>query len=59
MLEELIRQGEDSDDDGNEIPTFEQINEMISRTPEEIDMFNQMDKEAFERDNGAARIEEI
>ena len=59
MLEELIRQGDDYDEDANEIPSYEQINEIIARSPEEIEMFNQMDKEAFERDGGAARLEEF
>jgi hypothetical protein len=40
MLEELIRQGDDSDEDANEIPSYEQINEIIARSPEEIEMFN-------------------
>ena len=58
-LEELIRQGEDSEDEFNEkeIPTFEMINEMLARSPEELDLFQQMDQEMFEDEDGAGKLE--
>ena len=42
-LEELIRQGNDDDDDEgqteSEVPDFNQINEMLARSPEEFELF--------------------
>lgn len=65
-LQELIRRGnEDSDeesaekDEESEIPTFEMINEMLARSPEEVELFNKMDEEMGQRENKQARIEEI
>jgi hypothetical protein len=62
-LEELIRRGNDDDDDGEiqetEVPDFNQINEMLARSPEEYDMFCQMDAEMMEREGAKERLEEV
>lgn len=39
-----------------EIPTDEQINVMIARSPEELELFNQMDREMYERENKESRV---
>jgi len=64
-LEELIRKNNDDGDDSedknaeSEIPTFEMINEMLARSPEELELFNKMDAEMGVRENRTAKMEEI
>ncbi len=65
-LEELIRKVADEDvDDGEdeesdrEIPNDEQINELLARSPEELELFNQMDNEMYIRENKEAKMQEI
>jgi hypothetical protein len=60
-LEELIRRNKEEDDEGDEeeIPTFEQINEMIARSPEELELFQQMDREMFDRERKEEKVQEI
>lgn len=54
---------EDEDEEGSkdatEIPTFEQINEMLARSEEELELFNKMDEEMAIREGKEARIEEF
>ena len=53
-LEELIKQKNDDEEEEreeNEIPTDEQINEMIARSNEEMELFTKMDQEMYEREN--------
>jgi hypothetical protein len=53
-LEELIRVDEEVDDEEDnketEIPTDEQINVMLARSAEELELFNQMDREMYQRE---------
>lgn len=62
-LEELIRKNDDDDEksenEESEIPTFEQINEMLARSPEEIELFNKMDQEMGVREGREERMLEI
>ena len=60
-LEELIRKDDDNDSENqeSEIPTFEMLNEMLARTPEEVDLFNKMDEEMAIRENKEERMKEI
>lgn len=63
-LEELIRQNNDDEDEqdkenDSEIPTFEMINEMLARSPEELELFNTMDREMGEREGKEAKLEQI
>jgi hypothetical protein len=62
-LEELIRGGKEEDDENeeeeDEILNFAQINELIARDAEELELFNKMDEEMFEaerRDEREAQI---
>lgn len=41
------------------MPTFEQINEMIARNPEELDLFQKMDQEMFAKEGKEKRLQEI
>ena len=38
------------------MPTFEQINEMIARNPEELDLFQKMDQEMFVKEGKEKRL---
>lgn len=62
-LEELIRVDDEADDDGEEketeIPTDEQINVMLARSPEELELFNQMDREMYHKEFKDLKMEEI
>lgn len=49
----------DEEDKETEIPTDEQINVMIARSPEELELFNQMDREMYEKEGKDARMEDI
>jgi len=42
-----------------EIPTDEQINVMIARSEEELEHFNQMDREMYLREGKEERMKEI
>lgn len=62
QLEELIRGADDDDRSDNgesEIPTFEMLNEMLARSPEEIELFNKMDEETGKREGKEQRMKEI
>ena len=61
-LEDLIRKDYADDEDGqgeSEIPTDDQLNEMISRSQEEYEIFTKMDAERFAEEGGEARVNEI
>ncbi len=59
-LEDLIREeNDDESDEENETPDDEQLNEMISRSPEELKAFNEMDQKRYEEEGKDARIKEI
>lgn len=60
-LEELIRQGNEDEDEPDEeceteIPNDTQINEMLARSPEEFELFQKMDQEMYEREGKEARM---
>lgn len=46
-LEDLIKADNEESDDENEVPDDDQLNEMISRSDEEFQLFQQMDKERY------------
>jgi hypothetical protein len=63
-LEELIRRNDEDDDKSEEeketeIPTFEQINEMLARSDDEYILFNKMDREMYEREGRTKKMEEV
>lgn len=66
-LEELIRVVDDEDENEDElaeeketeIPTDEQINVMLARSEEELDQFNQMDRDMYLREGKEKRMEDI
>lgn len=66
-LEELIRVNDEEEENEDEmlaeketeIPTDEQINVMIARSEEELEHFNQMDREMYLREGKEERMEEI
>jgi SWI/SNF-related matrix-associated actin-dependent regulator of chromatin subfamily A protein 2/4 len=60
-LEELIRQGNEDEDEPDEeceteIPNDTQINEMLARSPEEFELFQKMDQEMYDREGKEARM---
>jgi SWI/SNF-related matrix-associated actin-dependent regulator of chromatin subfamily A protein 2/4 len=57
-LEDLIRKDymEDEEEQETEIPNDDQINEIISRSPEEYEVFSQMDQERYVQEGKEARI---
>lgn len=63
-LEDLIRKdyAEDEEPEGEletEIPTDDQINEIISRSPEEYEIFTKIDQDRYVVENRDRRIKEI
>ena len=62
-LEDLIRKdyADDADDvaGDSEIPTDDQINEIISRSQEEYEIFNRIDQERYIVEGRDARVQEI
>lgn len=64
-LEELIRQGNDDEDDENEedkeseVPNDYQLNVMLARSPEELELFIQMDQEMYTRENKEEKMKKI
>lgn len=62
-LEDLIRKDyvEDDDDENrdSEIPTDEQINEIISRSQEEYEIFSKMDQERYVEEDRESRVQRI
>lgn len=60
-LEDLIRKDymEDEEEQETEIPNDDQINEIISRSPEEYEIFTKMDQERYILENKEARMREI
>ncbi|EGC35551.1 hypothetical protein DICPUDRAFT_55110, partial [Dictyostelium purpureum] len=51
MLEDLMTQDETAEMERQTVPSDSQINEMIARSPEEFELYEQMDKERMDRDS--------
>jgi hypothetical protein len=60
-LEDLIRKDymEDEEEQETEIPNDDQINEIISRSAEEYEVFTKMDQERYVLEGKEARLQEI
>ena len=61
-LEDLIRKDyaeDEEEDQDSEIPNDDQINEIISRSPEEYEIFTKMDQERYVIENRDRRVKEI
>ncbi len=60
-LEALIRKDylDDEEEQETEIPNDDQINEIISRSPEEYEIFTKMDQERYLLESREARLREI
>ena len=60
-LEDLIRKDyiEDEEEQETEIPNDDQINEIISRSPEEYEIFTKMDQERYIQEDKDSRLREI
>lgn len=64
-LEDLIRKDyaadadDEQDNQDSEIPTDDQINEIIARSQEEYEIFTKMDQERYKIDNRDQRVQEI
>lgn len=66
-LEEFLRSGDDQDDEDSEnmaekeseIPTDEQINQMMARSPEELIHFDEMDQQMYLREGKEERMKMI
>lgn len=59
-LEYLIKKdGIEESDEENEIPNDEQLNEMISRSDEEFNLFTKMDQKRYEEENKNFLMEEF
>ena len=61
LLEDLIRKDymDDEEEQETEIPNDDQINEIISRSPEEYEIFTKMDQERYIQEGKDARLREI
>ena len=49
-LEDLIKADAEESEDENEVPDDDQLNEMISRSEEEFNLFQEMDKQRYEEE---------
>jgi superfamily II DNA/RNA helicase len=58
-LEDLIKQDNEESEDEDEVPDDEQLNEMISRSDEEFNLFMEMDKQRYIEENKEMRLQEI
>jgi SNF2 family DNA or RNA helicase len=58
-LEDLLKNDKEEDEEEDEIPTDEQINEMLARNEDEFKLYEQMDKERYERENRDEKIKYI
>jgi ATP-dependent helicase STH1/SNF2 len=61
-LQDLLKNEEKEEEQGDEedeIPNDEQINEMIARSDEEFNIFQNMDLERYEKENKEDRLKEI
>jgi SNF2 family DNA or RNA helicase len=58
-LEDLLKNEKEEDEEEDEIPTDEQINEMLARNEDEFKLYEQMDSERYERDNRDEKIKYI
>lgn len=58
-LEDLLKQDKEDNEDKSEIPSDEQINNMIARSEEEYQSFQLMDKERYELERREEKINNI
>lgn len=59
-LEDLIRKDyEEDEEEASEIPTDDQINELISRNEKEYELYTNMDKERYTDEKRDERIADI
>ena len=58
-LEDLIKADNEESDDENEVPDDDQLNEMISRSDSEFQMFQEMDRKRYKEENKEVIIKEI
>jgi hypothetical protein len=55
LLEDILRRDNQALPTNDELPTDKQINEMIARTQDEVELFHQMDRERQEKEKEDAR----
>lgn len=58
-LEDLIKADAEESDDENEVPDDDQLNEMIARSEDEFNMFQELDAQRYKEENKDAIIREI
>lgn len=58
-LEDLIKADAEESEDENEVPDDDQLNEMISRSEEEFNLFQEMDNQRYIEEQKDVRLREI
>ena len=58
-LQELLKNEREEDEQQNEVPSDDQINEMLARSNEEQNLFEELDRERYEKEDKEGKLLEI